>query len=181
MRRIFALLAIAFVLALVAVPAAASAAASQPQPQLLLGFQTSTTAGQPIALSAYLVDPAGNPIAGQTVHFALHATFLNAASDLDIGDPVTDSTGLALVQFTPRIDGKNVITATYDGGAVFASNQVTGALDVQPGPQLYDVQPPFRIPGADIWMVTGILGVVWGLYLIALFMGFRVARQRGAS
>lgn len=181
MRRVLALLIVTAALAAWWIPSTVSAAEKDPQPQLLLGFQTSTAAGQPIALSAYLVDPAGNPIRGEAVHFSMRTTFLNTGGELDLGDPVTGSAGLALLEFTPRIEGRDTITASFAGDSVFAPANASRKLQVEAGPQLYEVDSPFRIPGADIWMVTGILGVVWGLYLIALIMGVRVARGRGAS
>ncbi len=159
--------------------------AQQPEPRITIGFQEEATAGETIAVSAYLIDPAGNPIYDAEVSFALDVEFLNVTDDVELGHAVTDETGLALIEYEPRIEGTNSITAIFDGNEVFAPATATSQLEVESGGQLYREFRPYRIPGANVWMTTAVIATVWIIFIICLgligWANYRVRTERGGS
>lgn len=156
----------------------------QPEPELVLEFllpgeQEEVEAGQAVRISVYLIDPAGNPIEGGEINFSVESTFMNVVDAVDLGTDNTDISGLAEVDWEPRSEGENKVTVRFSGDGVFAPVSVNGVLIVNRGPELYTEASPLRIPGADVWMVAGILSIVWGLYAVALGIGVRIARAGG--
>ncbi|MEE8363867.1 MAG: hypothetical protein V3S18_07345 [Dehalococcoidia bacterium] len=153
-----------------------AASADQPEPILRLGPTTDAKVGEGIVIAAYLVDPAGKPVAGQEIDFTLESTFLNVTHRLDLEVVTTDESGLAWFLFEPRTDGENLISAQFAGNQVFAPAQVETILEVAPGPELYREVSIFRVPGTNVWMVTGILAVVWSVYLVGIGFMWAIAR-----
>ncbi|MDP6822123.1 MAG: hypothetical protein QF554_02380 [Dehalococcoidia bacterium] len=152
-----------------------TAAADQPEPQVVLGFQPEVEAGGTIAISAYLVDPAGNPVVGEEIAFAIASSFLNVDGQMEIGSATTDLDGLALLPYAPRIEGDRVIRAQFTGNDVFASAEASETLLVTPGLRLHEEFSPLRTPGANIWMAAGVLIVVWGVFLFICALIWRIA------
>ncbi|MHC4066609.1 MAG: Ig-like domain-containing protein [Planctomycetota bacterium] len=154
--------------------------AQQPEPDLHLGFVESVTAGEPVIISAYLVDPAGNPIRGVPINLSRNATFLNISGGVSLGTRLTDVTGLATVTYSPATEGEIAVTATFSGTEVFAPATASRTLEVMPGPGLYREVSPFRVPGTNVWMVVGILTAIWSVYLVAFGAMFRIGRASDA-
>jgi hypothetical protein len=145
-----------------------TASAQQPVPIISLGFEESVVPGQTIAVSAYLVDPLGSPIYNAPISFGYDIEFLNVSDSVDIGTAVTDETGLALLTWEPRSEGSINITATFEGNEVFAPATGASPLEVLPGGQLYRELPPYRIPGANVWLTTGLITTVWVIFIGSL-------------
>lgn len=148
---------------------------------LLPGEQEDVSVGQEARASIYLVDPAGNPIAGAEILFTLEAEFMNVVSALELGVDVTDGAGLAEVHWDPRSEGENLVSARFAGNDVFGPLMVQDTLQVNTGPEQYTEAEPLRIPAADIWMVVFILGATWSMYLLTLVFGWKIARAGGSS
>lgn len=153
-----------------------SLSADQPPSDLVLDFVSEAEAGEEIAVAAHLVDPAGNPISGERISFTAELSFLNNTGEADIGSAVTDSTGLAMMLYAPRTEGELAISAAFEGNAVYAPSRSSQVLRVLPGPELYQEATPLRIPGANIWMVSTILAIVWGLYCFVMLLVLRITR-----
>lgn len=155
--------------------------ADKPVPQLTLDFQLgyqeeSARPGEPIEAAAYLVDPSGNPIPDAEVSLTMDTVFMNVPDQVSVGTAVTDERGLARFFYEPRTEGENLATARFTGDEVFAAAKATDELLVAPGPQVYQEVSPLRLPGTNVWMVTGILGAVWGLYAIAVGFMWMIER-----
>ncbi len=161
------------------------ALAQQPEPLITIGFQEEATAGETIALAAYLQDPLGNPIYDAEVSFELDVEFLNVSDRLDLGTAITDDQGLALVEFEPRVEGMNNITASFAGNEVFAPVSSAAELEVVSGGQIYREFRPYRIPGANVWMTTAVITIVWIVFIMSLgligWANFRARRESGGS
>lgn len=153
------------------------ALAAQPEPDLALGFPAKAKVGERIVLSAYLMDPAGNPISDQKVAFSTEAEFMNTLGTVEIGSAKTDEKGLAYLLYTPKSEGDQTITVKFAGNSVFASASATKPLTVTPGTASYEEERPFRIPGADIRLVVFALSLAWGLYLIAASLIWLISRS----
>lgn len=172
-RSILIAVAIAVGLAL-PVAGARPVSAEQPVPDLHLGFDESVEVGDPVIVSAYLVDPAGSPIRGASIDLTRNAKFLNVSGTVSLGTVLTDNTGLAAVTYIPASEGEITIIAAYAGSDVFAPVTESRILFALPGPELYREESPFRVPATNIWMVVGIVGTVWTFYLIAFGALFRI-------
>ncbi len=162
-----------------------TAAAQQPVPIVNLGFEPFVVAGEEIAVSAYLRDPIGNPVYGVEIRFTYEAEFMNVSDSVGIGTAVTDENGLALVLFEPRTEGENSLMAAFAGNDIFAPVSATGTLSVLPGEQIYRELPPYRIPGADVWLTTALISTVWLIFVLSLglvgWANFRSRKDRTGS
>lgn len=181
------LLSIAIVLLLMSVAMGywSTASAQQSVPTINLGFEPSVVAGENILVSAYLTDPAGSPIYDVEIRFTFDSEFMNVSAPIDIGSAITDETGLALVLFEPRAEGAINVTATFAGTEVFTAATESKTLEVLPGKQIYRELPPYRIPGANVWLITGLISTVWIIFIFSLgFVGWanvKARRDRAAA
>lgn len=169
------------VLLLLAILAPATAGAAQPVPQLVPGFQPQAPTGSRLVVAAYLIDPVGNPISGQAVTFSSDAEFMNTLGNIQIGQAVTDDTGLASFVYIPKSVGAHTITARFAGNAVFAPVAASSPLQVTEGEATYQEEQPFRIPGANVNLVALILTTVWGLYFVVTILFWRISRSGKSS
>ena len=145
-----------------------TASAQQPVPNVNLGFEPSALPGETIAVSAYLTDPLGNPIYDAEIEFHYDVEFMNVTDSVEIGTAITNDTGLALLTWQPRSNGENHIVASFAGNDVFAAASDTRILEVLPGEQLYRELPPYRIPGANMWLTSGLIATVWLIFIFSL-------------
>lgn len=178
-KKSLLLAGLASLLALFLVPT--GAAASQPEPRLVLGFQPQATTGERLVLSAYLMDPAGNPISDQPVSFSMDAEFMNVLGDVRIGQATTDQTGLAAFVYEAKSEGNHTVSASFAGNQVFLPANAANPLTVQPGTPTFVEPQPFRIPGANISTLVLALGTVWGLYLVVGLYFWAISRPTGQS
>lgn len=177
MRPAFARVIAALLIAAGAVLAgSASARAELPVPELEVGFEDEVTAGNMMALAAYLTDPVGNPIAGAEIVFYAETTFMNNTGDAELGRAITNSDGLALLRFEPRIEGERLIIARFAGNEVFAPLQMSETLTVLPGSRLHYEPSPVRVPGANVGMAASVLAAVWAVFVFSLVGLWRIAR-----
>ena len=112
------------------------ASADQPVPDLHLGLDESVAVGDPVIVTAYLVDPAGNPIRGVEIEMTRDAKFLNVSGNVALGKPLTDDDGRATVTYIPATEGEITIIASFAGSEVFAPVTSTQVLTGLPGPEL---------------------------------------------
>ncbi len=161
-------LLLALMLALTAALSAVPVAAQEPVPDLALVVEPESAVGKEIAVEAYLLDPAGNPVQGEVVTFLLDVEFLNNFGKAEIGQTITDEDGRALLVHILKQDGEQTITARFAGNNVFAAAEVSTSLSVAPGPATYEEEPLFRIPGANITVVVIVLATTWGLLLMVM-------------
>ncbi len=177
MRPAFARVIAALLIAAGAVlTGSASARAELPVPELEVGFEDEVTAGNMMALAAYLTDPVGNPIAGAEIVFYAETTFMNNTGDAELGRAITNSDGLALLRFEPRIEGARLIIARFAGNEVFAPVQMRETLTVLPGSRLHFEPSPVRVPGANVGMAASVLAAVWAVFVFSLVGLWRIAR-----
>lgn len=183
--RLYAGIVVLAVLVACAMAAGIPARAQQPEPILNLGFDESVDAGGRLALAAYLTDPAGNPIYDAEINFSLEVEFMNVSDSIELGSAITDDSGLALIEIRPRIEGTNIIKAEYAGSEVFAPAFDSGDLEVVSAGQLYREYKPYRIPGANIWLTTGLITTVWIIFIVCLgyigWVNWQTRKERESS
>lgn len=82
-------------------------------PSLQLTVPEQAQAGQPLHISALLLNPDGNPITEASVVFSINATFLGTTRLAEIGETVTDEKGVANITFTSHLTGNIPVFARY--------------------------------------------------------------------
>lgn len=175
MRRVRLAVAAVALAGFFALPVSQAARAQQPVPDVVLWLAEEADAGEEITVSAYLLDPAGNPIAGEVITFTAEVSFLNRTGHARIGRLVTSENGLATMGYEPRVEGEQRVTASFEGNQVFTPARASRTLTVLPSGQLYTEATPFRLPGANMWMVVAILLVVWSIYVFVMLLVWRTA------
>jgi hypothetical protein len=136
----------------------------------------SAQAGSKIEVLATLYGPDGKPVEGQDIEFTLSVEFLSNFDDISLGIATTDRTGTARMEFTPKSEGDHTLTASTLADAdedAFSERQ----LMVTSGGQLYRELSPVRVPGANVWMATGVLLAVWGVFLLIALRIWQIARM----
>lgn len=156
-------------------------AAEQPEPQLIVGLPEEAGLGEHILIAAYLLDPVGNPVAGQGITFFVEAEFMNTLGLMEIGQSKTDESGLAVFTYEVKLAGDRNITARFAGNDVFASASASVPILIAYGGETYIEEMPFRVPGLNVWAVVTLIGLVWGIYLFVGAMLIVLARARDSE
>jgi len=96
--------------------------------------------GQPLVMSAVLLDTAGRPISGWSVTFATREDFF-ATALMTVGDALTDDQGIATFTYVPRRAGTTELVASY--GPLQAS---TGTIVTEADVEFYQAEAGIRLP-----------------------------------
>jgi hypothetical protein len=171
--------AAALTIALVALLGVDTAVAQTPAARLVLEIEAESRVGRQVAVGAYLVDPAGNPVRGELVTFYADVEFMNTLDNMEIGRALTDDTGLAFLAYRLKRSGDQTIVARFSGNEVFDGAEASASLRVAPGPQTYELETPFRIPGVNVYIVGLVLAAVWGIYLGTMALFWLISRAEG--
>ena len=136
----------------------------------------SVKAGSTIEVTATLIGPGGHPVEGQLIEFSLSVEFLSYFDDILLCAAETDDVGTARIEFTPKSEGDQTLIARVSAGAgevVISERQ----LLVTSGGQLYRELSPVRVPGANVWMATGVLLAVWSVFILIALSIWQIARM----
>ena len=152
------------------------AIAQQPEPRVDLGFQREVALDEELVLWAYLLDPAGNPIRRAEIIFTVDVSFMNTLNRMELSRETTDDEGLAQIMYRPKLDGDLTITARFVGNEIFAPAESSEQLSVSPGGDTYVEEAPFRVPGADIRIMTTVIIILWGMYFYIVWKLWLVSR-----
>lgn len=144
---------------------------------LQLTLPPESAVGQEMAMSARLTSEVGVAVVGVEVVFRRAATFMNVASDLELGRAVTDEQGTATVSVVSRSEGDMMVTARFDGNSQYGPASANGTLTIQSGPPQYVEEAGVRIPGINVYLLAGVLGTVWSLYFVVMTLILLIARE----
>jgi hypothetical protein len=175
---------------------------------IILTVAPETKTGQELTIAAALRDEQDHPVSGAEVKFSLAEDFF-AKADMEIGTAVTGKDGTATVTFKPQRPGETKLTVSsgtvaasqsidiQDSGEVFYVTEA-GIRVPSAGPQVF-VGPQsarelndmgeapniaLRLPGGALswlWLYVGVLALVWGIYLAAVFQVLRISSVREAA
>ena len=139
---------------------------------------TNAVVGQPGEISATLASPdTGEPMTGVNVTFMAHATFGNVDGFVEVGRAVTNSDGVASISYTPREPGDQAIKVSYVPAAGAKPEEASGTISVAgASAQLYVQTAGIQVPGLNVWLIVGLLTVVWGTLLGVGVTLIRIAR-----
>jgi hypothetical protein len=133
------------------------------------------------------------PIAKVAVEFAVPTNFMNNAGDMVVGTGITDSDGVASVQFEARMTGSLQVKAIFAGNDTYAASFATAPLSVGGSQQLYKPDIGIRLRGITAtpigqdssvghWLLSGwpigaLLIVIWSAYAVAVFFMSRISAE----
>jgi hypothetical protein len=107
---------------------------------LLYSGGTELRCGEPLALSAVLVDSHGAPLAGRVLTFTLGSQSIQGT---------TDASGSASASLTPSATPSNKLTIAYAGDATTSASQTSASLLLESGTRLVGLGPSTLGTGAD--------------------------------
>ncbi len=112
---------------------------------LLLTAPEQAQSGEPLTLTAVVKDSQGKPIRNAAVRFFIEVDFF-ASGLMEIGEAVANDQGVAVLEYTPRLEGDIEILARYDGdGFNPAESTVTLTLAGSDEP-FYEVEVGMQLP-----------------------------------
>lgn len=154
---------------------ASVASAQDRKATLTLSVPEAVPAGSIMELVATLTEKDGAPIAGEMIDFAMSVEFMSNSGEIHIGSGMTNGSGVARIEYMPKAEGEHYITArSSESSEVSAFSEVE--MTVTPGPQLYGELSPIRVPGANVWMTSAVLFVVWSIFVLISLRIWQIAR-----
>ena len=128
--------------------------------------------GTTVTIRAFLTDEHGDPIPGATIAFERPAFWgAEANGHMVIGTAVTDQEGVATITDQMRTGGDSDVDAVFAGDQKYAMAEASGEFTVVGEGQLYESHAGIRIPWLNLWVLVGVIGLVWTLYFV---VGLRI-------
>lgn len=150
---------------------------------LELKAPTRVNLGEKIEIESLLRDGAGKPVPAVSVVLYSGASFLSTSGNVQLGETATDALGRALFAYEARTQGEVTLYASFPGDARYSAADASVQLTVEGSAQLtrHPVEG-VRVPGIGPWILAGILGGVWSIYLVVMLLLALIAREgAGAS
>jgi hypothetical protein len=123
--------------------------------------------GSTVTITAVLEDDHGMPIAGGTVAFERPAFWGDGMSGhMLVGEVMTDKDGMAVITDRIRTSGDVDIEATFVGDAVHREAMAEESISVLGDVSLYQPSAGLNVPWLNLWILAGVIALVWGLYLV---------------
>jgi mono/diheme cytochrome c family protein len=171
---------------------------------LLLTLPEQAEAGQPLTLTATLLDSQDKPVTGAVAKFFIQMDFF-ASSLMEIGEAVTNEQGVAVLEYTPRQTGDIQVVARYQGDSLKAAETTAMVTLAEADGPLYQVKAglrsfafgeevligpksalepgdaapavAFRLPGGILsWLLllVATVALIWFTYFRVLYQVFRI-------
>jgi len=133
--------------------------------------------GDTISVAAELRDGNGGPVPGATIILWTPASFLSVGGSVRLDEAPTDAQGRATLHFQARSTGALTINAYFPGNSRYDPGQGSVELTVGGSAQLYEETAGVRVRGVGVWLLVGLIGVVWSVYLIVMVLVTLIARE----
>ena len=169
---------------------------------LRLAAPEKAAASQPVTFKATFEDGQGKPVANIPVKFFLSVNLFTTGL-AEIGHAVTDSQGVAVLEYTPRQKGQLAVVAQYgtnearaavdvnqgvefvyesEAGLLFpAVGGVSGIIFPKSGLDLGETSnapvSAFRLPGGIfswVFILVAIVAMIWATYFRVVYQIFRI-------
>lgn len=145
---------------------------------LELQAPTKVGLGDQVTVNALLKDAAGSPIGGSRVVFWMPASFLSNSGAVELGSAVTDSRGIATIIYQARIGGAVSLNAYLAGDSRYDAAYASDDMQVEGTAQLTKhIIEGVRVPGLGVWLLAGLLGIVYSIYLTVIVLLSLIARE----
>lgn len=133
--------------------------------------------GDAIRVQAVLTDGHGDAIEGATVVFEADAFWgEEIQGHMVIGSAVTNHSGVATLVTRLRTSGEFEVAASFPGDGRHAPAMEERTLDVHGDQQLYSPTAGIRIPWLNLWVLAGVIGLVWSVYFLVGLRVLAIAR-----
>ncbi|MFQ5854475.1 MAG: Ig-like domain-containing protein [Anaerolineae bacterium] len=175
-RNIFRWGRVSVLTTLLSLALAASVLAADPTTMELQAPQE-VSLGDVITVTAVLRDGQGLPIPAATIILWSPASFLSTDGAMRLGQATTDAQGRATFLYEARREGALALNAYFSGDSRYAPAQVSADLTVQGSAQLYQETAGVRVPGVGVWLLVGLLVVVWSIFFTVMVLLTLIARE----
>lgn len=143
--------------------------------------------GNQARILVLLEDGEGEPVPDAEIVFTSPATLGGAVAEMDLGSVTTGPDGIALFDYELRIQGDNRFIARYYGDGDREPSEASITIAVTGTAQLTSRTAGIDIPFFGGWFIVALLGVVWGVYFLAVLLIAQIpepgfdSRKGGAS
>lgn len=163
-------------------PAVASAQApvSRQPVDLAVAAPEDVPLGNQARIVAVLRDAEGNPIPGASIVFASPAAFAGTIGEMEIGDALTDSEGIATLDYQLRIQGPNQFMARFYGDAIRQPAEAASVVQAAGQVQIAQRTAGVNLPVLGAWTIVAVLAGVWSVYFTALLLVTGIPESRGS-
>lgn len=144
---------------------------------MILEVPQNWTTGEPMLLTARLLDSQGQPVVGETVAFYFNVDFF--VQDLmEIGEAVTDEEGVATLEYTPRTGSPVRVVAQYQGNGRYSAGQAEAGVEMEHGVPFYVPRAGLGMPSLAPWILALVVGAIWSTYLLVMYQVLCIARSK---
>ncbi len=162
---VFKVFAVSIALGVAVFALAGSAGASHVTVEVSVPDQ-STAGGTDTLLVTLRSADRGVPLASVAVSLYADASFGGVDSQVELGQTVTDQSGVAVVKFHPLSAGDHQISVQYVSPGESQPEVTTTSVSL-PGvtSQLYQSTAGVKIPGLNVWLLIAVVATVWAVLL----------------
>ena len=170
------LTALFLVSALLALAPSAASAQEIASTELELIVVAEAAVGDNVVITGRLM-AGGAPVPEAEIVFSRSARFMNTGNDLEIDRATTDATGKAVVEFSPRTEGEQLVIAEFKGKTALRESFSEIPIMVNPGPRQYSQEAGIGVPGVNVFFLVAVLSAVWGTFAFVMSIIWRIARD----
>ncbi len=128
--------------------------------------------GATVTIRASLTDADGHPISGATIYFERPAYWGDEVNGhMLIGSAVTDRMGMATITEQLREAGGSDVDALFAGNSTYRETEASASYTVTGDRQLFRSHAGIRIRWLNLWVLGGVIALVWVLYFV---VGLRI-------
>lgn len=133
--------------------------------------------GSTFTARAFLTDEHGDPIGGMTIVFEADAFWGDEfQGHMVIGTAVTNRRGVATLATQPRTSATYEVAAYFPGNDRYAAVMEEADLKVHGDSQLYSPSAGIRVPWLNLWVLAGVIALVWSMYFLVGLRVLAIAR-----
>ncbi len=134
--------------------------------------------GERVTFTAMMKDATGSPVKGARVVFWFPASFLSTSGAVELGSAVTDSKGIATLLYQVRTEGSVSVNAYFSGDSRYDPASASIDMRVEGTAQLNKhIVEGVRVPGLSVWLLAGVLGIVYSIYFTVMVLLSLIARE----
>jgi len=124
--------------------------------------------GNRARLLVILEDSRGMPIADAIILFTTPSLFAGTVAEMEIGTIVTDTDGLATLDYQLRVQGRNQFIARFHGDAEHQPAESRTEVIATGTAQLAERTAGVSVPFFGSWTLIVVIGAVWTVYLLVM-------------
>ncbi len=129
---------------------------------------------------AVLTDEHGRPLPGMTIVFEADAVWGEEfQGHMVIGTAVTNPDGVATLTTEARTSGVFEVAAYFPGNGRWGQVMEEADLRIRGDAQLYAPTAGIRVPWLNLWVLAGVITLVWSTYFLVGLRVLAIARPPG--